>query len=78
MGYVSTFPNAYIRYNAIDMVFDIDPDASHIVLPTKKRRIYGFYHRTDNPQPHRESPINGPLIIEYKTLKHVVTSAVEA
>ena len=70
-------PKAYIRYSAIDIVLNVNYDAYHSVLPIARNRISGFYHLTDNPQPHHASPINGPLLVEYKTLKHAATSAVE-
>ena len=70
-------PSDYIRYSAIDMVLDVNYNTSHIVLPLAKSSISGFYHLPDNPQPHHASLINSPLLVEYKTLKHAVTSAVE-
>ena len=78
MDYVATYPDAYIRYKASDMILNIDSDAAYLVLPKAKSRIAGFFQLTDNPRASHPLPTNGPLLVECKTLKHVVTSAAEA
>ena len=78
MDYVATYPDAYIRYNASDMILHVDSDAAYLVLPNAKSRIAGFFQLTDHPSDSNPPPTNGPLLVECKTIKHVVTSAAEA
>ena len=33
MDYLATYPNAYIRYYASDMILNIDSDAAYLVAP---------------------------------------------
>ena len=74
MDYLATYPNAFIRYHASDMILNVDSDAAYLVLPNARSRIAGFFHLTNKVDPIR----NGPLLVECKTLRHVVTSAAEA
>ena len=78
MDYVATYPDAYIRYHASEMILNVDSDAAYLVLPKAKSRIAGFFHLTDNVYNTKAPPRNGPLLVECKTIKHVVTSAAEA
>lgn len=78
MNYVATYPDAYICYRASDMILNVDSDAAHLVLPKAKSRIAGFSHLTDKVSNTKPPPRNGPLLVEGKTIKHVVTSAAEA
>ena len=77
MDYVATYPDAYIRYHASDMILNVESDAAYLVLPNAKSRIAGFFQLTDRHPTNNKSP-NGPLLVECKTIKHVVTSAAEA
>ena len=74
MDYIATYPNAFIRYHASDMILNVDSDAAYLVLPNARSRIAGFFHLTNKTNPFR----NGPLLVECKTLRHVVTSTAEA
>ena len=80
LDYLATYPNAKIRYTASDMILHVDSDAAFLVAPKARSRVAGFYYcgdtYTKNTTPH--SKLNGPVHIECKTLKHVVTSAAEA
>ena len=62
------------------MILHIDSDAAFLVAPKARNRVAGFYYcgdtYTKSTTPH--SKLNGPVHIECKTLKHVVTSAAEA
>ena len=75
MDYVATYPDAYIRYKASKMILSVDSDASYLVLPKACSRIAGFFQLTDGKDAHTK---NGPLLVECKTIKHVVSSAAEA
>ena len=72
---VATYPNAFIRYHASNMILTVDSDAAYLVLPKARSRIAGFYQLNNHKHAH---PLNGPLLVECKTIKHVVSSAAEA
>ena len=75
MDYVATYPNAYIRYHASDMILNVESDAAYLVLPKARSRLAGLFNLG---QHHPSPPNNGPLLVECKTIKHVVSSAAEA
>ena len=76
LDYAATYPNAYIRYHASDMVLHVDTDAAYLVLPKARSRVAGYYQLLDYPT--KQDSINGPLHIECKTIRNVVASAAEA
>ena len=81
MDYLSTHPQAKIRYKASDMQMYVDSDAAYLVAPKSKSRIGGYFYLSNkyNKQDKKPSPpLNGPIHIECQVLKHVVTSAAEA
>ena len=74
LDYVATYPDVFIRYYASDMILNIDSDAAYLVAPGAKSRIAGFFHLTNKDDPFT----NGPILVECKTLRHVVASSAEA
>ena len=61
------------------MVTHVDSDASYLVLPKARSRIAGYFCLLHSQtSPHRHHVDNGPILIECKTLRSVVTSAAEA
>ena len=78
LNYLHTYPNATIRYYASDMELHIDSDAAYLVAPDAKSRIAGFYYCSNKTTNNINIPLNGPVLVECKLLKHVVTSAAEA
>ena len=78
LDYVSWHPDDTIRYHASDMVLNIDSDVAYLVLPRAKSRIAGHYFLSSNLTPTCTVLPNGQILTEYKTIKHVVSSAVEA
>ena len=77
LDYAATYPHIIVRYYASDIVLAINSDAAYLVLPNAKSRIAGYYYLTSdliNDVP----PINAPVLVICKTLKHVVSSAAEA
>ena len=44
LDYAATYPNAFIRHHENQMVFHIDSDAAHLVMPKVWSRILGYYH----------------------------------
>ena len=64
------------------MRLHVDSDATYLVLPNARSRIAGYYYLSKNITPLSTSPpsipLNGAILIECKTIRHVVTSAAEA
>ena len=77
MDYANTYPNAYVRFYASDMQLTVDTDATFLVLPKARSRITGYFRLIKNP-PSPTYTDNGAILIEYRTLRSVVTSAAEA
>ena len=79
LDYLNTYKHAVICFFRSDMKLHVDSDAAYLVAPKAKSRIAGFFycsdHSTTNPP---TPPLNGPLHVECKILRHVVTSAPEA
>ena len=79
LDYLHTYPNAKVRFFASDMKLQIDSDAAYLVAPKAKSRIAGFFQCTNSKSPLQSTPfVNGPVHVECRTLRHVVTSAAEA
>ena len=78
LDYVATYPNAYTRYHSSNMILNIDSDAAYLVLPQAKSRIAGYFYLSDHYTNASSPSINGPILVECKTLRHVVASAAEA
>ena len=76
MDYLATFQNVFLRYCASDMVLHIDSDAAYLVAPEACNRIAGYFHL--NSQDKMQLIHNAALLVECKTLWHVVTSSAEA
>ena len=80
LDYLSTYPEAKIRYTKSEMILHLDSDAAYLVAPKARSRIAGYFYcgntYTKNITPN--STLNSPIHIECKLLKHVVASAVEA
>ena len=78
LDYVSTHPNATIRYHASDMILNVDTDAAYLVLPRARSRLAGHFYLSSDPAMTRTVRPNGPILTECKTIQHVVSSAAEA
>ena len=76
LDYVNTYQNVAIRYHASDMILRVDTDAAYLVLPKAKSRIAGYFYLGTNNK--NATIVNGAILIECKTLRHVVASAAEA
>ena len=60
------------------MALHIDSDAAYLVAAQAKSRIAGFYHLSNNEVHGKPVSLNGEILVECKTLRHVVASATEA
>ena len=78
MDYLHIYPNDYLRYHASDMVLHIDSDAAYLVAPKARSRIAGYFYLSDHPNITKHPKLNGAVLVECKTLRHVVSSAAEA
>ena len=77
MDYVNTYPDAYIRYYASDMVLHIDSDIAYLVAPKARSRVAGYFHLSDHPSKTKKPTLNGAIHVECKTLRYVVSSVAE-
>ena len=75
LDYLNTFSDTKIRFYASDMQLFVDSDAAYLVAPKAKSRIAGFFYCSNSTV---SPPLNGPIHVECKILRHVVTSATEA
>ena len=57
------------------MIIHVDSNAVYLVAPKARRRIAGYYYLLTIQRP---SPLNEPIHVECKTLRHVVALAAEA
>ena len=78
MDYANTYLNTTIRYHASNMQLHVDTDAAYLIAPKAKSRIASYYHFPQRQTPSTSHLPNGAILIECKTLKHVVASAAEA
>ena len=75
IDYAATYPDAFVRFYASDTILHIDTDTAHLVLP-KAHSCLAEYVYIGNAT--KEKVLNGAILIECKTIKHVVASAAEA
>ena len=78
LDYVATYPHTTLRFHASSMILCVDSDAAYLVAPRAKSRIAGFYFLSTDPRKNQPSPSNGGVLVECRTLRHVVASAAEA
>jgi hypothetical protein len=76
LDYCATYPNTYLRYYASDMILHIDSDASYLCLPKARSRVAGYFQL--NSAKRNNPNLNAAILIECKTLRHVVASSAEA
>ena len=49
MDYVHTYPDAYIRFHASDMILNIDSDAAYLVAPKSRSRLVSYFYLLSKP-----------------------------
>ena len=74
LDYLHNFSNAKVRFYSSDMQLYVNSDAAYLVAPRAKSRIAGFFYCSNSTT---TPPLNGPLHVECKILRHVVTSTAE-
>lgn len=78
LDYLSTHPDATIRYYASDMILNIHSDASYLSEPKARSRVCGHYFLGSIPRDNEPIKINGAIFCLCAILKFVVASAAEA
>ena len=81
MDYMTTYPNAVIKYNASDMCLYVDSDAAYLVLSKARSRGTGQFFLSDTPPNSNTKPRptpNVPIHTECVTLRNIMTSTAEA
>ena len=74
IDYVATYPDTYIRFYASNMILNIDSDATYLVAPKARSRVAGYFQLGSLPTTIQHPYINGAVLVECKTLRHVVSS----
>ena len=77
MDYAATHPQMTMRFYSSDMILNVDSDAAYLVLPNTKSRVVGYYYLSSDPI-NVTPPINAPILVVCKTLRHVASPAAEA
>ena len=60
------------------MILHIDSNATYLVLPKAKSRIAGYYYLSDHLKKMKYPKLNGVILVECKTLCHIVTLLAKA
>lgn len=76
LDYCATYPHGVLRYRASDMILSIDSDAAYLVEPGAKSRVAGYFQLNSKKRSNPDH--NAAILIECKTLRHVVASSAEA
>ena len=78
MNYLYTYLEAYIYYHASNMVLHVDSNADYLVAPKARSRVAGIFHLSNHPNITQHPKMNGAILVECKTLRHVVLASAEA
>ena len=80
LDYVATYPLGILRFHASDMILHVDPDAAYLVLPKARSRYAGYFYLSDRMYDyvHGTPMPNGAILVECRSLRHVMSSAAEA
>jgi hypothetical protein len=76
LDYLSTHPDATIRYQASDMILHIDGDASYLSVSNARSRL-GVLFFLGNKSPKQET-LNGSILNFAAVIKNVVASVAES
>jgi hypothetical protein len=78
LDYLSTNPEAVIRFYATSMQLAIKSDASYLSVFQAHSQAAGFFHLTSNQGLPHSGPYNGPIHIYCCIMKEVLSWAAEA
>ena len=74
LNYCASNPEAATLYRASNMILHINSDAAYLVAPKARSRAGGFYYMGNQ----NKELINGPIAVNAKIIKNVMSSASEA
>ena len=74
LNYCASNPDFTTLYLASDMILNIDSDAAYLVAPKAQSRAGGFYYMGNR----NKELINGPVAVNAKIIKNVMSSASKA
>ena len=77
LDYAAAYPNGCICYHTSAMILNVDSDVAYLVMPNTRSRIAGYYCLSDNQTDSTSNNLNGPILIECKTIRNIVASAAE-
>ena len=78
LDYLSTYPDATLRFYASDMILIIETDAAYLVLPNARSRAAAWFIFGNDPKKVTNPMTNSPVHVMCNTIKNVVSSAAEA
>jgi len=78
LDYLSTHPDATLRFYASDMILIIETDAAYLVLPNARSRAAAWFIFGNDPKKVTNPMTNSPVHVMCNTIKNVVSSAAEA
>ena len=68
LDYCATFPNSEVRYNASNKILYNDPDMAYLVTPRAKSLVAGHFQLNNLTSTKKNTPLNGSILVECKTL----------
>ena len=66
-----------MHYHASDMILVVDSNTAYLVMPQVKSHITSYFQIAHKPKRIPSLPPNRAIFAECKTLRYVVSSAVE-
>jgi hypothetical protein len=78
LDYLSTYPNAVLRFFASDMILNVEADSAYLVLPKARSRGAAWFIFGNDPRKTDRPMSNSPVHVSCVTLKNVMSSAAEA
>ena len=78
LDYEATYPNGYFHYHTSAMLLHVDSDEAYLVMPNVRSWVAGYYYLSGNQTDSISNNLNGPILINYKTIRNIVVSAAEA
>ena len=78
LNYAASNPDTVVRFYTSGMVLYIHSDASYLSEPKARSRVGGFFYLGNKNEPNNNPHPNGPVHIESRIMKNVMSSAAEA
>ena len=78
LDYCATYPSIVLRFHANNMTLHVDSNTAYLVGSKARSRIAEYCYLSSLPDRSKLRSLNGSILVEYRTLWHVVASAVEA